>query len=93
MKKILAALVIGMVLMGAAPAAKAAPDAGGAAILSAVLPGCGEWYNRGWKGGFPLVECVLGHICCLFQLTSIMDAVNGNTDDALRIDFWSAPQK
>ena len=40
MKKILAGLAIMMVLMGSAPSAKAV-DAGGAAILSAVLPGCG----------------------------------------------------
>jgi hypothetical protein len=92
MKKIIAGLVIGMVLMGAVPTAKAA-DAGGAAILSAVMPGCGEWYNRGWKGSFPLVECVVGHICCLFQLSSMMDAVNGNTDEGLRLDFWSVPSK
>jgi len=92
MKKIMAGLAIGMMLMGAAPAAKAA-DAGAATILSAVLPGCGEWYNRGWKGGFPFVECIGGHICFCITLSSMMDAANGNSDDALRIDFWSAPAK
>jgi len=92
MKKIIMGLVIGMALIGAAPAAKAV-DAGGAAIISAVMPGCGEWYNRGWKGQFPWVECIGGHICPCIMLSSVLDAVNGNTDDALRIDFWSAPSK
>jgi hypothetical protein len=91
MKKLFAGLMILIALTSMAPSAKAV-DAGGAAIISAVLPGCGEWYNRGWKGGFPWAECVVGHICCLFQLSSVMDAVNGNTDEGLRLDFWSAPQ-
>lgn len=92
MKKIIMGLVIGMALIGAAPIAKAT-DAGGAAILSAVMPGCGEWYNRGWKGGFPFVECIGGYICPCIMLSSVLDAVNSNTDDGLRIDFWSAPSK
>jgi hypothetical protein len=92
MKKFLATLVIGMVLMSAAPSAKAV-DVGAAAVVSAVLPGCGEWYNRSWKGGFPWAECILGSICPCIHFASVMDAVNGNTDDGLRIDFWTAPSK
>ncbi|MEI7879483.1 MAG: hypothetical protein WCI95_01290 [bacterium] len=92
MKKIFAALAIGLMLMGAAPTAKAA-DAGAATVLSAILPGCGEWYNNGWKGSFPFVECIGGYICFCITLSSMMDAANGSADEALRIDFWSSPSK
>ena len=73
--------------------ARAAKDAGAAALLSAVLPGTGEWYNRDWQGSYPWGECILGALCCLVQISSVMDAANGNTDQGIRIDFWSAPQK
>jgi len=76
------------VLVGAVRAEK---NAGAAAILSAVMPGVGEWYNGGWQGSFPWAECIVGHICFCFNLSSIMDAANGNTDQNMRFDFWSAP--
>ena len=78
------------VLVGSARAEK---NAGAAVVLSAIMPGAGEWYNNGWQGSFPWVECVVGHICFCFQLTSVLDAANGNTDTNLRLDFWSAPTK
>ncbi len=86
-------VILAVVILGAvSPTAVRASDAG-AGLLSAVLPGTGEWYNRNWRGSFPWAECVLGYVCCLVQLSSIMDAVNGNTDEGLRIDFWTAPSK
>ena len=89
MKKWLLAMVLGAALTGSAMAT----DQGAAAILSAVMPGAGEWYNNNWKGAFPWGECILGHICPCVQLSSIMDAANGNTDSNVRIDFWSVPVK
>jgi hypothetical protein len=89
MKKWLAIVAI----VGALAVPAMAADQGAAAILSAVMPGTGEWYNNNWKGAFPWGECILGHICPCVQLTSIMDAANGNTDLNLRIDFWSAPTR
>jgi len=73
--------------------ARAERSAGAAAILSAVLPGAGEWYNSGWQGPFPWGECIVGAICFCFQLSSVMDAANGNTDTGMRFDFWTAPVK
>lgn len=71
----------------------AAKDPAAAGLLSAMLPGCGEWYNKDWNGSFPVVECAIGYICCLFQVSSVMDAVNGATSDTIRFDFWSVPGK
>ena len=71
--------------------ADAEPDAVAAIILSAALPGVGEWYNAGFSGGFPLVECILGNICPCISLSSVIDAAAGKTDDGLRFDFWSSP--
>ncbi|HIE10664.1 MAG TPA: hypothetical protein EYP62_03555 [Kiritimatiellae bacterium] len=95
MQKIIALFLAVMFLVAgiSAPAARAAQDAGAAAILSTMLPGVGEWYNRGWRGTYPWVECIAGYICCLVQISSVMDAANGNTDEGIRIDFWSAPVK
>jgi len=95
MKKTVALfLVVLFLLTGiSVPSVRAAQDAGAAAILSAMLPGVGEWYNRGWRGSYPWGECILGYICCLVQISSVMDAANGNTDEGIRIDFWSAPVK
>lgn len=95
MRKIIALLMVGVfVLAGiAVTPARAARDAGAAALLSAALPGAGEWYNRDWRGAFPWTECIVGHLCCLVQISSVMDAANGNTDEGIRIDFWSAPTK
>lgn len=77
----------------AAGTAQAAPDAGAATVLSAVLPGVGEWYNNDFKGAFPFGECIVGKICCLVNLSSLIDAANGNADTKVRIDFWSSPKK
>lgn len=78
----------------AASVAQAEKDAGAAALLSAAMPGTGEWYNSGWQGSFPWGECVVGYICFCFQLSSVLDAANGNTDvSAMRFDFWTAPAK
>jgi len=94
MKKWLAVVAIMAALTGSVTTANAAPkDAGAAAILSLVMPGTGEWYNNDWKGSFPWAECIIGHICFCFQLSSALDAANGNTDTNLRLDFWSAPIK
>ena len=38
------------------------------------MPGTGEWLNRDFEGSFPMVECILGNICCLFMLSSTLDA-------------------
>jgi len=94
MKKWLVGLMIVAALSGSVVAAQpGSKDAGAAAILSAIMPGTGEWYNSNWQGSFPWGECILGHICFCIQLSSIMDAANGNTGSDLRIDFWSAPAK
>lgn len=99
MKKFLvcAAALVAVATMTLAPAANGADqaakpaDPAAAALLSAFMPGVGEWYNRGFVGAFPWAECVVGHVCCLFQISSVIDAVNGNTEDKMRVDFWSAP--
>ena len=66
-------------------------DYGAAMMLSAMFPGAGEWYNSGFKGGFPLVECIAGHICPCVRLSSMIDAADGREGDRMRINFWSAP--
>lgn len=71
--------------------AKAEGDDVAAIILSAVWPGAGEWYNSGFSGGFPLVECILGNICPCVHFASMIDAAAGKTDDGLRFDFWASP--
>jgi hypothetical protein len=71
--------------------AQAEGDDVAALILSAALPGAGEWYNSGFSGGFPLVECILGNICPCVHFASIIDAAAGKTDDGLRFDFWASP--
>jgi hypothetical protein len=94
MKKWLAIVMIVAALTGSVTTATAASkDSGAAALLSLVMPGTGEWYNNDWKGSFPFGECIIGHICFCIQLSSALDAANGNTDSGLRIDFWSAPVK
>ena len=96
MKKLIgvALVVIFLGMSVGAPMAHAmGKDAGAATLLSAVMPGAGEWYNRDWAGGFPWGECIIGYICCFFQLSSIMDAANGNVNESIRFDFWTAPLK
>ena len=94
MKKIVAIALVSIFLGSAVcvPMAQA-KDVAAATILSAAMPGVGEWYNRDWAGRFPWAECILGYICCFFQLSSMMDAANGNVNEGLRLDFWSAPLK
>jgi len=60
-----------------------------AARLSCMFPGTGEWYNRDFRGEFPLAECILGSICPLVSLCSFFDAAAGDTSDKIRLDFWS----
>ena len=59
--------------------------------MSAAFSGAGEWYNSGFEGGFPLVECIVGKICVCVAFSSIIDAAAGKTDDGLRFDFWGSP--
>lgn len=70
--------------------ANAGQDPVAAIILSAAVPGMGEWYNSGFSGGFPMVECIMGRICPCVSLASIIDAAAGNTDDGIRFDFWAS---
>lgn len=84
-----AGLALGSVLVTPEPA-HAREDIS-AIVLSSSLPGVGEWYNAGFSGGFPIVECLLGSICPCIHLASIIDAAAGKTDDGLRFDFWSSP--
>ncbi|MBI2441915.1 MAG: hypothetical protein HYV35_11170 [Lentisphaerae bacterium] len=90
-KILVGAVVALLVVVLSAQSVKAAKDPGAAGLLSMALPGVGEWYNNDWKGTFPWGECVIGHLCCLVQLSSVLDAVAAKTDSAMRLDFWSAP--
>ena len=93
MKKVVTCCLIMSIVLGMSFSCVAAEkDAGAAGLLSAILPGTGEWYNSGFTGSYPWAECITGAICPLIQLSSIFDAVAGKTDSsAIRIDFWSAP--
>lgn len=95
MKKLIApaaALVLGAAVLTGAPSSEAeAADDVAAIMLSMYMPGVGEWYNAGFSGGFPLVECILGEICPCVRIASIIDAAAGKTDDGLRFDFWASP--
>jgi hypothetical protein len=94
-KSLLAAAAFGAVALGAstfaAREARAGDDDVAAIILSASFPGAGEWYNAGFSGGFPLVECIVGNICPCVHVASIIDAAAGKTDDGMRFDFWASP--
>ena len=88
------ALLVGMIAGAtAAPvqAAEAETNSTTAVILSLFWPGVGEWYNSGFSGGFPLVECLLGNICICIHIASIVDGAAGRTDDGIRFDFWASP--
>jgi hypothetical protein len=92
MQKILVLIVAALLLVTPVLATTAgAKDAGAAAVLSAYMPGAGEWYNNDFKGGFPWGECIVGYICCLVRFASIADAAAGKTNTDMRLDFWSAP--
>ncbi|MBN2800581.1 MAG: hypothetical protein JXX28_15675 [Deltaproteobacteria bacterium] len=71
--------------------ALAAADPVASIVLSTMAPGVGEWYNSGFAGGFPVVECVMGRVCPCVGFASIIDAAAGHTDDGIRFDFWSSP--
>lgn len=92
-KRLLATLAVGLLALGvtASQPAQAGDDDVAALILSSSLPGAGEWYNAGFSGGFPLVECIVGTICPCVRLASIIDAAAGKTDDGMRFDFWASP--
>ena len=82
---------IGATALHSSPA-QAGDDDTAAIILSFVFSGAGEWYNSGFEGGFPLVECILGKICLCVAWSSVIDAAAGQTDDGVRFDFWSSPK-
>ena len=65
-----------------------------ALLLSGTMPGVGEWYNSDFQGGFPIAECIVGAICHCVGLSSIIDAVAGDTsNNEVRFDFWGAPKR
>ena len=92
MKKLLCVGLVVLMSVGVfTPTVATAADPGAAGLLSAMMPGAGEWYNRGWRGSFPWGECIIGSICFLFKFSSVVDAVYGDNSDGMRLDFWSAP--
>lgn len=97
MRKSLAA-VAGLVMLAGvgnlathSTTAQAGDDDVAAMLLSLSFSGAGEWYNAGFEGGFPIVECIVGYICPCVKIASIIDAAAGKTDDGLRFDFWASP--
>jgi len=85
-------LIVGLVCLGfPAQQAQAAEPKRGAVVLSAVMPGTGEWLNRDFEGSFPVVECILGYVCCFFMFSSTLDAAAGDSSEKIRFDFWSKP--
>jgi len=94
-KRLLCALALGALTVGAGASysqpAAAGNDDVAAIILSSSMPGVGEWYNAGFSGAFPLVECIVGTICPCVRIASIVDAAAGKTDDGMRFNFWSSP--
>jgi hypothetical protein len=91
MRKVVLLIAIAGCLLAPSVGRAAQREAAAAGLLSAVMPGTGEWYNNNWRGQFPWGECVVGSICFCFHLSSVIDAVNGNTDANMRFDFWTAP--
>lgn len=88
------ATTFAVVLLGlglATPSAIAGDDDVASIILSGVMPGAGEWYNAGFSGGFPILECLVGSICPCVRIASLIDAAAGKTDDGMRFDFWASP--
>ena len=95
MSKTLRNLIAATLILGAATTvverqANAREDIA-AIVLSASWPGVGEWYNSGFSGGFPIVECLVGNICPCFHISSIIDAAAGKSDDGMRLNFWASP--
>lgn len=96
MKRAIAGAMLGGILLTGATVAAPQPaqaqgDDTAAIIMSLLWPGAGEWYNAGFSGGFPLVECILGNICFCIKFSSLIDAAAGRTDDGIRFDFWASP--
>ena len=96
-KKLAAATVIAAVIGTSALApvnnATAEEAKGGLtpAVFSFFIPGTGEWYNSGFDGGFPIVECLVSGFCFPFYFSSIIDAAAGVDDNEIRFDFWASP--
>jgi len=98
MKKILAVAVVVILMAGAfvitSPAAQKYQKSDITAfMMSAMMPGAGEWYNSDFKDNFPLGECILGSICFCVHFASMIDATAGDTSDSIRIDFWSGAKR
>lgn len=99
MKKLMAALVVAVLVVGAlsttSQAAKTYQKSDTTAFfMSAYMPGAGEWYNSDFQGNFPLTECIAGYICPCVHLASVIDATAGDTSSGnIRIDFWSGASK
>ena len=63
-------------------------------MMSAMMPGAGEWYNSDFKDNFPITECIVGAICPCVKLSSVIDATAGDTSNGeMRIDFWGAAKR
>ncbi len=88
-------LALVFVLQITAPTnANAGKNAAAAALLSCAIPGAGEWYNSNYtNGSFPWGECIVGKICVCFAISSVFDAVEGDTSSDMRFDFWAVPPK
>lgn len=96
MKKGIAGAMFAATLLGGSmiePKQAEARDDVTALLLSFTFPGAGEWYNSGYSGGFPLVECILGAICPCVHIASLFDATAGRSDDGIRFDFWASPNR
>jgi hypothetical protein len=95
-KKTVVLLLIACLMLAALPISPKASAAEGhacAAVLSAVMPGTGEWLNADWEGNFPWGECILGYICFFIHFSSVLDAAAGNDEmNGIRLGFWSTPK-
>lgn len=92
MKKVMVMFMVALLLvMPLVVKTAGAKDLGAAAVLSGTLPGAGEWYNNDFRGSFPWGECIIGYICCLVKVSSMMDAAAGKSNPDIRLDFWSVP--
>lgn len=95
MKKLFWSVLVLVLLLGGLPGenkARCAEGKPGAAVLSMLMPGTGEWLNSDFQRGFPWTECILGYICPLIMCSSALDASAGDTAQGkIRLDFWSKP--
>jgi len=96
-KAIVMTLITALILVGVpVEPVQAAEAKRGSVVLSAIMPGTGEWLNRDFEGSFPWAECIVGcllsSICCpVVNFSSVLDAAAGDTSQAIRVDFWSKP--